>query len=274
MGLGKTLQAITLMLSLRSEGPHLVVCPLSVLAQWEQQIEQFAPTLRAGQNRELKGLKAGDVVLCSYGVLLRDIKKLQKIRWGVAVLDEAQAIKNPQSKTARSAYQLQARVRVATTGTPIENRLSELWSLFAFQSRTHIRFLSFVARLQSDTPESSKQVWVSSGRLPVVINRDWPRLHRSSTASSGEKMAPQHAEMAMAIWGKTKHYKWYGIARRHWQKTLLDCAISEPDEFIDEILAKVPEVCQVVEAKLPKDFPDSVSAPILSGLEQAAKKLN
>ncbi len=132
MGLGKTLQAIALMLSLRSEGPHLVVCPLSVLAQWEQQIEQFAPTLRAGQNRELKGLKAGDVVLCSYGVLLRDIKKLSKIRWGVAVLDEAQAIKNPQSKTARSAYQLQARVRVATTGTPIENRLSELWSLFAF----------------------------------------------------------------------------------------------------------------------------------------------
>ena len=132
MGLGKTLQAITLMLSLRSEGPHLVVCPLSVLAQWEQQIEQFAPTLRAGQNRELKGLKAGDVVLCSYGVLLRDAKKLSKIRWSVAVLDEAQAIKNPQSKTARAAYQLQARVRIATTGTPIENRLSELWSLFAF----------------------------------------------------------------------------------------------------------------------------------------------
>lgn len=132
MGLGKTLQAIALMLHLRSEGPHLVVCPLSVLAQWGQQIEQFAPTLRVGQDRELKGLKAGDVVLCSYGVLLRDIKKLSKIRWSVAVLDEAQAIKNPQSKTARCAYQLQARVRLATTGTPIENRLSELWSLFAF----------------------------------------------------------------------------------------------------------------------------------------------
>lgn len=132
MGLGKTLQAITLMLSLRSEGPHLVVCPLSVLAQWEQQIELFAPTLRAGQDRQLKGLKAGDVVLCSYGVLLRDIKKLSRVQWAVAVLDEAQAIKNPQSKTARCAFQLLARVRVATTGTPIENRLSELWSLFAF----------------------------------------------------------------------------------------------------------------------------------------------
>jgi superfamily II DNA or RNA helicase len=132
MGLGKTLQAIALMLHLRAEGPHLVVCPLSVLAQWAQQIEQFAPTLRVRQDRELKGLKAGDVVLCSYGVLLRDIKKLSKLRWSVAVLDEAQAIKNPQSKTARSAYQLQARVRLATTGTPIENRMSELWSLFAF----------------------------------------------------------------------------------------------------------------------------------------------
>ncbi len=132
MGLGKTLQSIALMLHLRSEGPHLVVCPLSVVAQGEQQIELFAPTLRAGRDRELKGLKAGDVVLCSYGVLLRDIKKLSKVRWSVAVLDEAQAIKNPQSKTARCAYQLQAKFRLATTGTPIENRLSELWSLFAF----------------------------------------------------------------------------------------------------------------------------------------------
>ena len=132
MGLGKTLQAIALMLHLRAEGPHLVVCPLSVVAQWEQQIEQFAPTLRARQDRELKGLKAGDVVLCSYGVLLRDVKKLARVGWSMAVLDEAQAIKNPQSKTARCAYQLQARVRLATTGTPIENRMSELWSLFAF----------------------------------------------------------------------------------------------------------------------------------------------
>jgi superfamily II DNA or RNA helicase len=136
MGLGKTLQAIALMLHQRGEGPHLVVCPVSVLAQWAQQIEQFAPTLRAhgyeGKDRELSGLKAGDVVLCSYGVLLRDAKKLTKVKWAVAVLDEAQAIKNPQSKTARCAYQLQAAMRVATTGTPIENRLSELWSLFAF----------------------------------------------------------------------------------------------------------------------------------------------
>jgi superfamily II DNA or RNA helicase len=132
MGLGKTLQTIALMLHLRSEGPHLVVCPLSVLAQWAQQIEQFAPTLRVRRERELKGLKAGDVVLRSYGVLLRDSKALSKLRWSVVVLDEAQAIKNPQSKTARAAFQLQGRVRVTTTGTPIENRMSELWSLFAF----------------------------------------------------------------------------------------------------------------------------------------------
>lgn len=87
------------------------------------------------------------------------------------------------------------------------------------------------------------------------------------------KIAPQQAEMAMAIWGKTKHDKWQGMARRHWQRTLLDCAISKPDEFIDQILVKVSEVCQAVESKLPKDFPDYVSGPILSGLEQAAKKL-
>lgn len=136
MGLGKTLQALALMLHHRSDGAHLVVCPLSVMNQWAREMERFAPSLRPlfyeGKDRDLKGLKAGDVVLCSYAILQRDATDLSKRQWAVAVLDEAQAIKNPDSQTARAAFQLKARVRLATTGTPIENRLSELWSLFAF----------------------------------------------------------------------------------------------------------------------------------------------
>jgi len=161
MGLGKTLQVIALMLHHRADGPHLVVCPVSVVGQWADQLQQFAPSLRPilyeGKERELKKLSNGDVVICSYGVLLRDAKKLTGAGWMVAVLDEAQAIKNPQSKTARCAYQLEARMRVTTTGTPIENRLSELWSLFAFLNPGLLGSLAdFRKRYEDGGPQRSR----------------------------------------------------------------------------------------------------------------------
>ena len=135
MGLGKTLQVLALLL--KENGPHLVVCPTSVLSNWRNQARSFAPTLEIvlleGKGREAlaRALKPGQVGLCSYRILLQDAF-LSEISWGGVVLDEAQFIKNPDSKTAKAAGSLQARFRVATTGTPIENRLVELWSLFNF----------------------------------------------------------------------------------------------------------------------------------------------
>lgn len=136
MGLGKTVQALALMLLRRAEGPHLVVCPTSVMANWRDQILRYTPSLQAvlyeGKERALDDLRVGQVIILSYRILMQDLEKLKALEWNVALLDEAQFIKNPESKTARAAYALKATVRVATTGTPVENRLSELWSIFRF----------------------------------------------------------------------------------------------------------------------------------------------
>jgi len=129
MGLGKTLQAIAVL-----RGRVIVVCPRSVVHNWASEIARFRPSLRVaryeGGGRALD--ETADVTLTTYGVLRVDRDELAKIRWDIAVLDEAQAIKNPSSQTARAACSLDARFRLALSGTPVENRLEELWSLLRF----------------------------------------------------------------------------------------------------------------------------------------------
>ena len=146
MGLGKTLQVIALLLVLKQrEGPapSLLVAPASLLANWADEVARFAPSLRvlvahpsAMSADDLKAaaperLAACDLVVTSYGSLQR-VAWLSDITWRLAVLDEAQAIKNPGTRQARAAKELKALARVALTGTPIENRLSDLWSIFDY----------------------------------------------------------------------------------------------------------------------------------------------
>jgi SNF2 family DNA or RNA helicase len=176
MGLGKTIQLIALMLLSRQEarqevgepastkrrrgrkaaaaakdevaggaptgtvGPVLLVCPTSVVGNWQHELDRFSPALRvlvhhgAGRTREdLAGeAQQYDVVLTTYALLPRDEAGLVAVDWEAVVLDEAQNVKNAATKAAQTARQLRARWRAALTGTPVENRLSELWSLFQF----------------------------------------------------------------------------------------------------------------------------------------------
>jgi superfamily II DNA or RNA helicase len=129
MGLGKTLQTICAL-----RGRVLVVCPKSVVYNWAEEIARFRPLLRTvtyhGSKRELD--RKADVTLTTYSVLRLDADRLAKENWDVVVLDEAQAIKNDASQTARAAFGLKADFRVALSGTPIENRLEELWSVMHF----------------------------------------------------------------------------------------------------------------------------------------------
>jgi SNF2 family DNA or RNA helicase len=139
MGLGKT--ATTLAHLLERPGPHLVVCPLSVVRNWSQEAARFTPkldvTIHHGANRT-QGL--GDdslfetdperqLVITTYGLLPRDLEHLGDVDWSTVVLDEAQMVKNPNTKAARAVRQLRAGQKLALTGTPVENRLSELWSI-------------------------------------------------------------------------------------------------------------------------------------------------
>ncbi|MBP9706031.1 MAG: DEAD/DEAH box helicase [Oligoflexales bacterium] len=129
MGLGKTLQAISAI-----KGNTLIVAPRSLLFNWQSEIQRFRPELRValyhGKNRQL--FEDKNVVVTSYATLRLDLEKFVEKKWDLIILDEAQVIKNPQSLTSQSIFELAADSRFALTGTPIENNLEELWSLFRF----------------------------------------------------------------------------------------------------------------------------------------------
>ncbi|WP_350274773.1 DEAD/DEAH box helicase [Kribbella sp. HUAS MG21] len=133
MGLGKTIQVIALHLELSNRGPTVVVCPSTLLGTWEREFERFAPDVPIrryhGPGRTLGDLAPDEVVLTTYGVVRQDHRLLGEIAWGLAVADEAQHAKNPLSRTARALRTLPSATRIALTGTPVENRLSELWSI-------------------------------------------------------------------------------------------------------------------------------------------------
>jgi len=174
MGLGKTIQVLSLLLVLKrqtngNEQPSLLVAPASLLANWASELERFAPGLKAliahpsalpaadlktlGPDR----LEDVDLVITSYGSLLR-IPWVAEVAWRLVVLDEAQAIKNPNARQTRIAKGLKARARFALTGTPIENRLGDLWSIFDFVNPGLLgsskEFTNFVKRL-ADSPHNS-----------------------------------------------------------------------------------------------------------------------
>ncbi len=152
MGLGKTVQAIAAMLFLKEAGPShsgrpdsgaLVCAPASLLSNWEREISKFAPTLSVctyyGPKRRLR---AADVTLSSYETWIRDQKKLSITEWSLVVLDEAHYIKNPDSRRAKAVKAIRATRRLALTGTPVENNLAELWSVFDFALPGYLGSLS------------------------------------------------------------------------------------------------------------------------------------
>jgi non-specific serine/threonine protein kinase len=174
MGLGKTIQVLALFLALKGQKgtrPSLLVLPASLLGNWKAEMARFAPTLRATflhpaetPKEELDRIAADpggafrnlDVVVTSYGMLLRQ-EWLMAIRWQLAVLDEAQAIKNPAARQTKAVKRIQADARIVLTGTPVENRLSDLWSLFDFVCPgllgTQAKFKEFAKKL-SDRQEN------------------------------------------------------------------------------------------------------------------------
>ncbi|MGM0424473.1 MAG: DEAD/DEAH box helicase [Thermodesulfobacteriota bacterium] len=138
MGLGKTLQALAVILERASHGPTLVVAPTSVCPNWLLEARRFAPTLKpvlySGRDRQDQLVELGpfSLLICSYALLMQDAQHLSQVEWQSVVLDEAQAIKNWSAKRTQAAMNLKASFRMATTGTPIENNLSELWTMFMF----------------------------------------------------------------------------------------------------------------------------------------------
>jgi len=138
MGLGKTLQALALLLERAPKGPALVVAPTSVCLNWQSEIARFAPTLKVvvfgsgDRQKTLSDLQPFDLVIASYGLLQQEIAHFSEVQWHSIVLDEAQAIKNHQTKRSQAAMALKGDFRMICSGTPVENHLGELWNLFRF----------------------------------------------------------------------------------------------------------------------------------------------
>ena len=144
MGLGKTIQVISLILKLKEENklkkPALVVCPTTLMGNWKRELNTFSPSLKVltyhGFNREFS--TDCDVILTTYAILRIDLEKFQKTNWDILIIDEAQNIKNPSTSQTQAIKAIKADMKVAMTGTPVENRLSELWSIFDFINKGYL----------------------------------------------------------------------------------------------------------------------------------------
>lgn len=150
MGLGKTLQVITLLQKLKDDGAlknkrALVIAPTGLLANWQAELQRFAPSLTVfvyhGQSRKLEDFDS-DILLTSYGLVRSDAEKLKKLKWAVAVIDEAQNIKNSFTAQSKAVRSLKADTHIAMSGTPVENRLSEYWSVMDFANKGYLGSLT------------------------------------------------------------------------------------------------------------------------------------
>ncbi|WP_071188158.1 DEAD/DEAH box helicase [Trichormus sp. NMC-1] len=159
MGLGKTIQFIAFLLHLKEENalenPTLLVCPTSVMGNWEKEVKKFAPTLKVFEyhgDKRPKGkafteiVQKHDLLITSYALIPRDIKLFQSINWQIIVLDEAQNVKNSDAKQSQAIRQIKTTFRIALTGTPVENRLQELWSILDFLNPGYLGNKQFFQR--------------------------------------------------------------------------------------------------------------------------------
>lgn len=190
MGLGKTVQLISYLLylyeSMVEQKPSLIICPTSVLGNWQKEFEKFAPTLKVYTHYSGNRLKNEDfhqlikekkhqIFLTTYGTISQDIVFLQNINWSSITLDEAQNIKNLQTIQSRSIRKLKGDHHIALTGTPIENRLSELWAIFDFIHKGYLGSFKkfqeeFIVPIEKDESEKHKKMLRTKIR-PFLLRR-------------------------------------------------------------------------------------------------------
>ena len=184
MGLGKTVQAIAWMLSRERRGPVLVVAPLTLLANWRHEIAKFAPSLSVylhhGEGRHAASgfkiaAKESDVTLTSYTLLVRDYAEFSEIAWGALVIDEAQAVKNPDTQASRAIRALTPPHRIAITGTPVENSVEDIWAIEEFLNPGFLgerrRFAERFARPLAADPDCAAGKRLHHALEPFVLRR-------------------------------------------------------------------------------------------------------
>ncbi|MFF8916807.1 DEAD/DEAH box helicase [Streptomyces sp. NPDC015032] len=206
MGLGKTITLLALHLHRQTDpataGPTLVVCPASLLGNWEREAARFAPSTPVrryhGGERHLDDLAGDEIVLVTYGVLRRDREALAGTDWSLIAADEAQHVKNPYAVTARELRALPARARVALTGTPVENNLSELWALLDWTTPGLLGPLAAFRDRHARAIESGEEPEAAE-RLSRLVRPFLLRRRKSDPGIAPELPAKTETERVVAL---------------------------------------------------------------------------
>ena len=226
MGTGKTAQALALLEDrrrLRSEGqvsgPSLVVVPRSLLFNWKREAERFTPAMRvvnyAGLKRDAAAFADYDLILITYGTLRRDVARLKDVEFDYIVLDEAQAIKNAATESAKAARLLKGAHRLALSGTPVENHIGELWSLFEFLNPGMLGSASVFKNVTGSgraLAEETRAI-LSSALRPFILRR---------TKEQVAKELPARTEQTVYCELEPPQRKLYDELRRHYRDSLLN----------------------------------------------------
>lgn len=244
MGLGKTVQSMALLLLKASEGASLVVAPASVAPNWKTEFEKFAPSLNTiilnfAENRKeiIKNAGPNDVLITTYGILLSEQENINERSWNIACLDEAHIIKNRGAKTSAAAMKIKANNRIILTGTPVQNHLSELWSLFQFINPGLLGGFEVFSR-KFITPIERDQDKECQKRLDKIVH---PFMLRR-TKNSVLKELPEKTEVYQKIELSKEEMAVYEVIRKKAETMLSSQEYQEKIDF--NVLAEITRLRQ------------------------------
>ncbi|TGZ03125.1 DEAD/DEAH box helicase [Streptomyces rhizosphaericola] len=248
MGLGKTITLIALHLHRQGErdaaGPTLVVCPTSLMGNWQREIERFAPATPVrrfhGASRSLEGLADGEFVLTTYGTMRLDAPRLAAVPWGLVVTDEAQHVKNPHSATAKQLRTLGGRARVALTGTPVENNLSELWAILDWTTPGLLGRLGTFRQRDASAVEGGEDP-AAAARLAALVRPFLLRRRKSDPGIAPELPPKTETDRAVSLTAEQA-----GLYEAVVRETLAEIAGADGFErrgLVMKLLTSLKQIC-------------------------------
>ncbi|MDG4865115.1 DEAD/DEAH box helicase, partial [Streptomyces sp. T-3] len=263
MGLGKTITLIALHLHRQTEeasaGPTLVVCPTSLMGNWQREIEKFAPGTPVrrfhGASRSLDDLAAGEFVLTTYGTMRLDAAQLASVTWGMVVTDEAQHVKNPYSATAKELRTIDAHARVALTGTPVENNLSELWAILDWTTPGLLGKLGTFRSRYAKAVEGGKDP-AAAERLSSLVRPFLLRRRKSDPGIAPE--LPPKTETDRAVSLTKEQTGLYEAVVRETMEAIAAADGMERRGLIVKLLTGLKQICNHPAQYLKEDHPQIV----------------
>ena len=226
MGLGKTLQTLTLLLNQKNAGnkiPSLIVCPTSVVFNWENEVNKFTPQLKVllhtgnYRNRNTDNFNNYDIILTSYGIMRRDIAFLKDFTFFYIILDESQKVKNPQSQTSKASRILKSKHRLVLTGTPVENNTIELWSQFSFLNPGLLGSLNYFKKAFTN-PIEKHQDKEASDLLKQIV---FPFILRRTKENVAPELPPKIEQTIYCVMND-KQNKLYQYWKDHYRSVILN----------------------------------------------------